>query len=290
MTQRPYQRSYAADAGLSDAVFGLLDTWAPSIRALADRARRLNWAWERVSTPFVYVEGGALLSHVGVLEMPFFWMGAAQRVGGIHAVCTHPDHRRRGLFRRVMEEALRYCDARYETVELTTDHPEYYEPFGFRVVPEHRFIAEVGSRGGRSGLRPLDLGSRRDLGLLDRLLEEREPVSRLVGVVNEQACFKFSQAESELLYAEALNVVVSLALRDGRLELYDVVGPRVPVLAALLEEIDRPLDDVAIHFSPDRLDVRVRAEPAPPEFGRLMVRGPFPPEGGDFMLPPPARH
>jgi GNAT superfamily N-acetyltransferase len=128
VTQRPYQRSYAADAGLSDAVFGLLDTWAPSIRALADRARRLNWAWERVSTPFVYVEGGALLSHVGVLEMPLFLTGAAQRVGGIHAVCTHPEHRRRGLFRRVMEDALRYCDERYETVELTTDHPEYYDP------------------------------------------------------------------------------------------------------------------------------------------------------------------
>jgi GNAT superfamily N-acetyltransferase len=288
--RRPYQRSYAADADLSDAVFGLLDTWLPSIRALAERARRLGWAWERVSTPFVYVEDGALLAHVGVLEMPLFWMGAAQRVGGIHAVCTHPEHRRRGLFRRLMEDALRYCDERYETLELTTEHPEYYEPFGFRVVPEHRFIAEVGSRGGRSGLRPLDLASPRDLGLLDRLLEQRQPVSRLLGVVNEQACFKFSQAESELLYAEALNVVVPLNFRDGRLELYDVVGPRVPVLAALLEEIDRPIDEVAIHFSPDRLDVRARAEPAPPEFGRLMVRGPFPPEGSDFMLPPPARH
>jgi ribosomal protein S18 acetylase RimI-like enzyme len=290
VTRRLYQCSYAADAALSEAVFGLLDTWLPGIRTAADQARRLDWAWERVSTPFAYFEDGTLLSHVGVLEMPVFWMGAAQRVGGIHAVCTHPEHRRRGLFRRVIEEALGYCDERYETVQLTTAHPEYYEPFGFRVARERVFIAEVRSRGGRAGLRPLDFGTSRDLGLLDRLLEQREPVSRVVGVVNEKACFKFSQAESELLYSEALHVVLSLRLRGGRLELYDVVGPRVPSLGALLEEIERPVEEVAIHFSPDRLEVATRPEPVPSEYGVFMVRGPFPAEGRDFMLPPPARH
>jgi GNAT superfamily N-acetyltransferase len=290
VTPHPYLRSYAADPTLHDAVFGLLDTWLPSIRRLAAQARRLGWSWEEVSTPFACFESGVLLAHVGLLEMPVLWMGEERRVGGIHAVCTHPDHRRRGLYRAVMQDVLRYCDARYATLQLTTDEPRYYEPFGFRVVPERLFVAEVRSPGGRAGLRRLELGSASDAALLDRLLEERQPVSRVVGVVREKACFKFTQAASELFYAERLDAIIPMRLEGGRLALYDVVAPRVPPLRALLSEIDRPVAEVAIHFSPDRLEVEARTEPVPREHGRFMVRGPFPAEGSDFMVPPPARH
>jgi hypothetical protein len=33
-----------------------------------------------------------------------------------------------------MEELLQYTAGRYETLILTTEHPEYFEPFGFRFM------------------------------------------------------------------------------------------------------------------------------------------------------------
>jgi hypothetical protein len=63
---------------------------------------------------------------------------------------------------------LAWCDDRFETLELGTANPEYYEPFGFRVVPEHRFRARVADRPGMHGFRPFDHAGKADLERLDR--------------------------------------------------------------------------------------------------------------------------
>jgi predicted N-acetyltransferase YhbS len=54
-----------------------------------------------------------------------------------------------------MEEVLDYCAYRYDTLILTTAQPEFYEPFGFRVVGEHIFIAKCDSAGSTDGFRLL---------------------------------------------------------------------------------------------------------------------------------------
>jgi predicted N-acetyltransferase YhbS len=50
-----------------------------------------------------------------------------------------PDHQHRGLFRDALERAMTFASTRFEALMLTTLHREYFEPFGFRVVPESIF-------------------------------------------------------------------------------------------------------------------------------------------------------
>ena len=73
-----------------------------------------------------------------------------------------------------------------ETVVLNTGNPEYYEPFGFRRIPEHRFRLRW-NRGpravGTEPMRQLDYENPDDVALLRELLAERTPVSRRLGVV-----------------------------------------------------------------------------------------------------------
>src|SRR5262249_28540546 len=134
------------------------------------------------------------VSHVGVLEIPMMLEGREVRAGGIHAVCTHPDFRGRGLYKALMSEVMRWCHNRYQTLVLTTSQPFLYEPFGFRVMPECRFVRLLtGTPPGR-GLRTLDFGRAQDIALLRRVLPEREPVSLSLGVVREQAVFAFNEA------------------------------------------------------------------------------------------------
>ena len=293
MTNLAHRRDYADDPSLCDRVFDLLDTWIPALRGMRDRAERLHWRWEDVSTPFVQERGSRVVSHVGVLEQTWVIDGEERLLGGIHAVCTLESERRKGLYRVLMEELLAHCDERYATLELSTENPEYYEPFGFRRVPEYRFRTRVGSPGGTTGFRPLALGGS-DVELLERLLESRVPISRSFSVVAETAVFKFNEGNGQRLhYCEELDLIAVMSIdAQGALELNDLVAPRIPSLASLLARIASPVREVVFHFNPEQLEVDATAERAP-DGDVLMVRGEFPFVGTRIppgMIPPSSRH
>lgn len=124
---------------IDPALATLLERVWPRVPAAIARAAALGFAWTDVSTPFVRREGGGVIGHVGLIELPLVLGGRPVRVGSIHAVCTDPDRRRRGIAHALMAEALAEADRRFETVILTTLIPELYTPFGFPVVREHAF-------------------------------------------------------------------------------------------------------------------------------------------------------
>ncbi len=288
--QQGYKRTYRNDSALSGRVFDLLDTAFPYLRPAARSGPGLGPPWEAQSTPFVRFHGDLAITHVGLLEIPFVLMGRRGNVGGIHAVCTHPAHRRRGYFRQVMTEVLHDCDQRYETLLLYTAQPELYEPFGFRVLGEHLFRAPWSAAPrGTGGFRQLDLYEPSDLRLAERLVAAREPVSNTVGVVEDVGLFGFNEGQRPLHYAEDLEVIVSLERDGSRLKLFDVVGPRLCTLADIIERLPQPIDEIEFYFSPDRFDVAARAVPHVVEGDYLMVRGAFAVEGQPFMIPRSAR-
>lgn len=292
VAKQTVQQSFVKNPTLSERLFDLLDTVFPGLRQVADNARALGAPWESVSTPFIIREGTRVLSHVGVIELSLIVLGEKVTVGSIHGVATHPDYRRRSYFRQVIEEALQYCGQRYATQILTTEHPEYFQPFGFRVVQEHGFTIRLQSVGRRNGLRSLDPHDTQDSVLLHRLLETRAPVSQIVGVVNEKAVFCFNEGSRPLYYAEDLDVMLCLEQEEAHLTLFDVVGPQIPSLLAIVQSMSQPIEEVSLCFSPDRLAVQAEAKPYLFEHdgpSYFMVRGPFAAEGYPFSLPRSAR-
>ncbi len=285
------KRAYRDDPTLLSRVFDLLDTAFPYLRSMAQSGPGLGPPWEAQSTPFVRFDSDLAITHVGRLEIPFVLMGHRVRVGGIHAVCTHPAHRRRGYFRQAMTEALEDSDRYYKTLLLYTAQPELYEPFGFRELGEHLFRAPWSApTQGVRGFRELDLYEPNDLRLAERLLAAREPVSNTVGVVDEVGLFGFNEGKRPLRYAEDLQVIVCLELDGTRLKLFDVVGPRLCSLAEIIERIPQPIDEIEFYFSPDRFDTEARAVPYLVDGdSHLMVRGSFAAEGQPFMIPRSAR-
>ena len=306
MPASSHRRSFATDPGLCDRVFALLDTWIPTLSSARRQAERLRWRWEDVSTPFVHERDGQVVAHVGVLESRLCCMGRERLVGGIHAVCTLERLRRRGLYRALMEEALAHCDARYETVKLSTENPELYVPFGFRVIPEYRFTAEVpvprgptnarGPTDARS-FRPLDTSGAQDLDHLDRLVRERTPPSRALSALDVDV-FKFNAAQFDgaaLQYCAALDLLAVMR-RDGEtLEIFELAAASYPDLATLLVHVEPRPARVVLYFRPDVLGIEAQAEPYRFDGDVLMVRGPLPllADDGDLpeaMLSPLSRH
>lgn len=294
-----FKRNYAADPGLADRVFDLLEVTFPGVGQARDNGIRFGATWESVSTPFVVRDGDRVLAHVGLMAMPLVVAGRPIVVGGVHGVATDPAVRRRGYFRGLIEELLADTAARFPTLILTTLHRKYFEPFGFRVVPESIFRARVASGSGHPTARTLDLADPSDHGLMHRLLASRAPVSTVLGVGAEKACWAFYEYRSPIRYLPELDVAV-IAVRRGRtLALYDVVGPAMPSLERILAGLGESVDEVVTYFSPDRLDAAFRSEPHDLTGGPealepgerdfvFMVRGPFAADG-PLMLPRPAR-
>jgi predicted N-acetyltransferase YhbS len=195
MSNPRFLRSYADDPTLGDRIFDLLETWFTGIGKRRRVAAQIGSLWERCSTPFVCERLGRILSHVGLLEMPYVIKGERHQLGGVHAVCTLESERSQGHYGRIMEELLEYCEGRFEALELGTEHPEYYEPFGFRVVPEHRFVARV-TRVGCGGFRPIDAMRKSDV-----VARELPSIDALVSQLSrpvEEVEFRFSPDRFEV--------------------------------------------------------------------------------------------
>jgi GNAT superfamily N-acetyltransferase len=285
--------SYLDEPDLLARVRALLGPIFPGVPEAIDLAAPLGLPWERCSTPFVREVDGRLLAHVGVIEMRFFLAGAERRVGILHAVATDATERRRGHYRAIMDLLLPWCAERWETLVLNTGQPELYEPFGFRHVPEHRFVVDRDvTASPRSGerFRHLDYADAADRKRLRTLLEERAPVSRRLGVVAETAAFAFNECARPPAFSAELDAVVCFEHDGTTLRLYDVVARRLPSLDEIVARIDRPVRRVELYFAPDQVEPSARPE-AHVLHGdeHLMVRGPFPPEGEPLMLPRPAR-
>lgn len=297
-----HRRSYQDDPTLGDRVFDLLDAVWPGVplRAARAAAEGLGAPWEGASTPFVVEDRGAVVSHVGLLPLPLFVGGREVVAGGVHGVATHPARRRRGHYRAIMHELLGWAAPRFETLVLTTAHPEYFEPFGFRVVPESVFARAARRGRNRIPSRPLDLRQGNDRSIVRRLLGARPPLSGILSAGRERAVWAFSEAGGGLRLSPELDVVLAGETRGRTLALFDVVAATGTSLQQVVDSWPDPVEEVVAFFTPDRLATDFRPEPHDVRGGgrsmdvegdntRLMARGPFVSTGATVMLGRPAR-
>ena len=293
-------RSYPSEPTLGNRVFDLLDITFPGIREARANGEAFGARWEDASTPFIVESAGNVIAHVGLLSIPLHVVGTDVACGGIHGVATHPAHRHRGHFRDALERAMAFASTRFETLMLTTLHCEYFEPFGFTVVPESIFRYRPNVRPASVPSRALDLRRRVDLELMHRLLAERSPVSDVLGVGPEKASWAFYEYRSAIRYISGADVAVSADLTNGTLRLYDVVGATIPSIDTIAAAFEAPVAEVVSYLPPDRLGDVFAAEPHDLRGGVdalepgapdlvFMVRGPFAAEGRALMLPRPAR-
>jgi ribosomal protein S18 acetylase RimI-like enzyme len=293
-----------SSTSIEPALAGLFGRVWPALPGAIARAEALGFAWTAVSTPFVRREGSRVVGHAGVIELPLVVAGRSCRLGSVHAVCTDPERRGRGLGRALAEEVVAGCAGRFDTLVLTTAIPDFYRPFGFRPVREHAFVRTLPPAPRRSaGAGRVLTGAAEDVRVLRRLLASRAPVSERLGALDGDVVFVIALLLtwgdfSRVHYHAGLDVVTVHEVRDRTLVLYDVVGPAIPTLDVLAGAIGADADRVMTFFVPDRLADGFRAEPWDAAraaahgdgwFAGLMARGPLEVEGALLMMPPLAR-
>ena len=257
------RRNYAEDPTLGDQVFALLESVFPGVGSGRGNGAQFGVPWESISTPFVVGDNGAVVAHVGLLSLPLFVMGRRTVVGAVDAVATDPAHRGRGLFRSLLHELIMFAEAHYPTLLLTTVHPEYFTPFGFRVVAESIFRAPA-PRVAPSGARDLDLRDPRDIALMKDRLRRRVPLSPVLGAADDAGVWAFYEFKSRIRYDGALHVAVIAERVDRTLKVFDVVAPVLPTLEDVVRIAGEPVDEVVVLHRPGTVPRRRSAADAPP--------------------------
>lgn len=243
--------------------------------------------------PFAFFdEAGQCVANVSAFLMPLVVDGAPVLAAGLQSGAVRPAWRGRGLYRRLTERALAWCDARGASpILLYTRNPALYART-FEVLAEHSFVgaAPPPPPGPVTPARALDLGRADDLGLVRRLLAERTPVSGQIGLAGHGTMFLLNAVldpDIRLHYLPDDGVVVAAGGGD-RFRLYDIVGGDIPPMARILAALGAAGDIVEVCFPPDRLAWEGR----PAIFDgpcALMARGPLPLAfRRPFMLPPTA--
>ncbi len=255
----------------------LFETVWPRSRARITLADRLGWRWGDVSAPFLKSDRGRLLAHVGVLELPVRIGGQDSLVASIHAVCTRPGFRSRGLATELMAQALAGLDLRGIPVQLSTDIPAFYEPMGFEELHLSRFRLDVAAGPPHKPMRPLSDRRADDVRLVRAALESRMPVSEIWSVRDSGWLLPINEVLTHggfrrFGWCEPAETLVVWELVGDTLRLLDLVFARVPDLSVILATMPGGWTSVESCVHPDRFEVPFEAVDANnPE--TFMVRG-----------------
>lgn len=90
-----------------------------------------DWQHTIGGTHVVVVDGGAVVSHVSVVERVIEIDGRPFHAGYVEGVATAPSRRRSGLGTLVMAEATSIVRAAFELGALSTGEHAFYEPHGW---------------------------------------------------------------------------------------------------------------------------------------------------------------
>jgi GNAT superfamily N-acetyltransferase len=185
---------------------------------------------------FSYLDGtGRCVANAATFTLALIIGGKPVNAMGIQSVATRPEWRRRGLSHDLLRRALQWCDVNARVTFLMTLIPGFYQPMGFRIVPQFAYVGSppaVAPSG--LGCRRLDLSVGDDRRVLAEVLRHRIPVSTHFAVDGSAGSFVlslFDRPDFAAWYVESRQMIVVTAERsDGVLCVVDVAAAVMPTL------------------------------------------------------------
>jgi len=283
------RQDYFGDPAAWKGLVGLLeDTFSIDV-SIQDRLG----GPDPTSMPFGYFDAdGRCIANFTAFSMPLIVNGRAVRAAGYQSGAVRPEWRGRGLYRDLMQRAFAHTAAEgYELDLLLTDKPALYERYGFRILPQHVFVAGMPKlEKAGSTARQLSIEVPDDLRLIKTLLQNRQSVSAQFSVVRQMEMFLLNASFNAAIRLTALGdeVVIAWTFDGATLWLLDVVSMAIPSLATIVSALAIEPDRIEICFSPDRLDCQVSLQ-LYEGYTRLMARGKAADDiAGPLMLSPMA--
>jgi len=214
--------------------------------------------WREEYQPCALMEDGRIVSNVSITRMNIWVDGMLRRGIQFGTVGTLPEYRGRGLSRKLMEHVMAHQCRDAEILFLYANETvvDFYTRFGFRCLPEHRYVREANLPNPSGASRRLDISNDADFRLITDLIGRRTTLTRMFGAENYgfiTVWHLLNLFPNHIYYVEELDAVVVATERDGTLKLWDVITSEACDMEALLAAAmpNHSIRTVVFTFPPD---------------------------------------
>ncbi len=237
--------------------------------------------WNEHYQVFSLFDGDEIVANVSVSILEMLLEG--QRASGIQfsAVGTLPAYRRQGLSRRLMTHVLEHYEDSTDLFFLFANDSvlDFYPKFGFRLVQDDEFWAEMPELSSRPVARLLDPHNDDDWALLTHEAHHRRPVSQVYSATDYGHIFLYYALTRPNIvwYLKPLETVMAYEVQGDVLDIYDIASPHECDIYAVLCGLELPdVKHIRFHFTPDLIPIPTRAIARDQREFPFFVRGTFP--------------
>ncbi len=197
--------------------------------------------------------GGAIVSNVSLNTMRLIQQGREREAVQIGTVMTHPEHRRKGLAKRLMETAMQDYRQRYGFLflEAAKDAAPLYSGCGFEPVLTRRYVIDLsGYRRAEEPLTVVNVSAEELLSAKRRSM----PLSQTLSAIGDEhiLMFYYMHGFSSKIYRPWTDTYAIYETKEDALHIYDIISPRRIRLEELLERIaPENIREAVCCFTPD---------------------------------------
>jgi predicted N-acetyltransferase YhbS len=221
-----------------------------------------NWYqkgyWTDKYVPYSFTDGNKVVASISVNIIDMLIKGEQKRGLQIGTVMTHPDHRNKGLSRKLMNTILEDYENKYDIMYLFANDTvlNFYPKFGFKEVTEHQFSVEItGGKSNQTAYRKLDGTKDEDLHFIYQFASKRVPVSNHFNSENTKELLMFYCMyvfSHDIYYLENEGAIVIYKKEAEQLHIFDIISDRETNMRDILEQIADPNTKKAVfHFTPN---------------------------------------
>lgn len=215
-----------------------------------------NGCWTDNSVPYTLFDGEQAVSNVFAHRMDFLLNGMPKCFVQLGTVMTHPDYRKQGLLRFLMERVLECWKDRCDGLFLYANETvlDFYPKFGFTQFPEWEAQKPIVPKKGR--VRKLDLACPDDRAVLLEKSQLPNPFSSLA-LTGSNTTIQFHCdyfLSDNVYYLEDFDAVAVAEQQADTLFCYDIFGENGP-LEEMLAILAAPgTTSLRLGFSPKDTD------------------------------------
>lgn len=219
-------------------------------------------SWNDRYDCYSYIGKGNIISNVSVNKLDMIINRKKVKALQIGTVMTHPEYRGKGLAGKLMNYVLEKYENEYEVIYLfaNKDVLDFYPKYGFKSLKQSQYIFDVkGKLNKGNRILKLDIMKDDDVKLIQKLANERKPVSRVFGIANAYhllmfyCLYVFNEC---IYYIDNLDTIVIYKIDNGDIHIYDIISKKQLDFTDFISRIATGKEQkVVFHFTPDFDDI-----------------------------------
>lgn len=231
--------------------------------------------------PYSIIDGEKIVANVSITLMDLIIAGEKKKAIQIGTVMTDKKYRRQGLIKRLMKVIIEEYENEVDYFYLFANDKalRLYPKFGFKRVDESQYMLNpLGINRKEAEITLLDPNHPTDRQLLEQMTKSRVPVSKKMGVLNDEWPLVTSTLDPKCTYLHRYylaceNVLILASREENELSIYDIISSQPYSLDRVIEKMVQAKDrNIVFHFVPELEKYRVRKTKADWQDETLFIR------------------